>query len=252
MGAPAVAPRRAPARRAPARRAPARRAPARTNRRRTAKARPTQARAARVRPNPALAGAALIPQAAVSAAGAVRDMSDSSLIVRLTAGRGWIAVLCALLGGIVALNVASLSINATSGQVTQAIEEYERQNSALRAELALGLSAGEVQDAGAALGMAVPGPDEITYASAEGDDLDELTRLLSGDNALSYETPSAPAVSGTYNGPPTVAPVESSAGAVSTPSPAAPTDSGAAPPATTAPPSGGGGASTGTTGGVGL
>jgi hypothetical protein len=251
MGAPAVAPRPAPARRAPARRAPARRAPARTTRRRTAKARPRQARAARVRPNPALAGAALIPQAAVSAAGAVRDISDSSLIVRLTAGRGWIAVLCALLGGIVALNVVSLSINATSGRVTQAIAEYERQNSALRAELAQGLSAGEVQDAGASLGMFVPGPQEITYVTSEGGDLDNLTRLLSGDNALSYETPTAPVVSGEYTGPPTVEPVESAGTAPTTPSATAPPPQATAPPVTSAPPSGGG-AATGQTGGVGL
>jgi hypothetical protein len=47
----------------------------------------------------AMAGAALIPHAAVGAAGAVRDLSDSSLIVRLTRGRSWIAVLCVLLGG---------------------------------------------------------------------------------------------------------------------------------------------------------
>ena len=43
----------------------------------------------------------------VSVVGAVRDLSDSGLIVRLTRGRGWIAVLCALLGGIVTLNVLS-------------------------------------------------------------------------------------------------------------------------------------------------
>jgi hypothetical protein len=250
MGAPAVAPRPAPARRRQPRRAPAKRAPARK-----ATARRTQARTARrpvaVRPNPALAGAALIPHAAVRTAGAVRDLSDSSLIVRLTAGRGWIAVLCALLGGIVALNVVSLSINATSGRVTQAIEEYERQNSALRAGLAQSLSAGEVEDAAAGLGMAVPGPDEITYVTAEGDDLTELTRLLSGDNALSYDTPSAPVVSGTYEGPPTVAPAPSAvAPATSTdaaPPPTTPSDT--APPAA-APPSSGG--STGATGGVGL
>ena len=184
----------------------------------------------------------------MSAAGAVRDFSDSSLIVRLTAGRGWIAVLCALLGGIVALNVVSLSISATSGRVTQAIEHYERQNSALRADLALRLSAGEVESAAEGLGMAVPGPEEITYVTAKGDDLNRLASLLSGDNALSYETPSAPVVSGTYNGPPTVEPVSPSAPVAISPSPPPATVPPAStPPATSAPPSG-----TGTTGGVGL
>ena len=170
MGAPALAPRRQPARKAPARRAPSRRAPARRTTARKAaprrKPRPNRALASRSRgqgiAQPALAGAALIPHAAVSAAGAVRDLSDSSLIVRLTAGRGWIAVLCALLGGIVALNVVSLSINATSGRVGLAIEEYERQNSSLRAELAEKLSAGQVEDAAAGLGLTVAATGDVS------------------------------------------------------------------------------------------
>jgi len=54
-----------------------------------------------------MAGAALFPQAAVRSAGAVRDFSDSNLIMRLTRGRSWIAVLGAMLVGIVALNLAA-------------------------------------------------------------------------------------------------------------------------------------------------
>ena len=69
---------------------------------------------------PAVAGAALLPHAAVGTAGAVRDLSDSSLIVRLTRGRGWIAVLGVLLGGIVALNVVTLSLTAGTGRIALA------------------------------------------------------------------------------------------------------------------------------------
>ena len=197
MGAPALAPaararaqgpgaaRRKPARKTTARKTTARKA---TPRR---KPRPNRALASGSRgqgiAQPALAGAALIPHAAVSAAGAVRDLSDSSLIVRLTAGRGWIAVLCALLGGIVALNVVSLSINATSGRVGLAIEEYERRNSALRAELAQELSAGRVEDGAAALGLAVPAPDDVSYLRSRAGDFDRLAALLAGDTVLSYE-----------------------------------------------------------------
>lgn len=239
MGAPAVAPRRAPARRAPARRA--RPAPAR----RTApKRRPRTA----ARPNPALAGAALIPSAAVRTAGAVRDISDSSLIVRLTAGRGWIGVLCFLLGGIVALNVISLSINATSGKVSQQVAEYERQNSALRAELAQKLSAGTVEDAAAGLGLAVPAPEDVSYIDARDGDLTRLANLLGGDTFLSTDSsdfvPSdtyAPPSAGTATTAPSVVPSAPSSSSTA-PAPAAPA------PAATAPSSGGGGA----TGGVGL
>ena len=92
-----------------------------------------------------MAGAALLPQAAVRSVGAVRDISDSGLIVRLTRGRGWIAVLCALLGGIVALNVISLSLTAGSGRLSLQIDEMKGQVSALRAEIDERLSASRVQ-----------------------------------------------------------------------------------------------------------
>jgi hypothetical protein len=254
MGAPALAPRRAPVQR-PSRRAPS----ARPAKRERARPRANGALASAARPRrsagpgrpagprrqaqggfaqPALAGAALIPHAAARTAGAVRDISDSSLIVRLTLGRGWIAVLCALLGGIVALNVVSLSINSTSGRVSQAIEEYERSNSALRADLAEQLSASRVEGAAAELGLAVPPPEQITYLQASDGDLERLAEVWGGDSFLSYESSSTavPTVA-----TPASAPVES-APATTTPAPAA------SPPAP-APSSGGGGAATG---GVGL
>jgi hypothetical protein len=195
-----------------------------------------------------MAGAALIPHAAARTAGAVRDISDSSLIVRLTVGRGWIAVLCALLGGIVFLNVVSLSINATSGRVSQAIEEYERQNSALRADLAEKLSASRVEEAAAALGLAVPAPEDVSYLDSRESDLTKLADLLGGDTFLSSDS-SDFVPSDTY-APGTVSPPGATGAAPSTsepeptaPAPVAPDPSAPAP----APQSGGG-----ATGGVGL
>jgi hypothetical protein len=194
-----------------------------------------------------MAGAALIPHAAARTAGAVRDISDSSLIVRLTVGRGWIAVLCALLGGIVFLNVVSLSINATSGRVSQAIEEYERQNSALRADLAEKLSASRVEEAAAALGLAVPAPEDVSYLDSRESDLTKLADLLGGDTFLSSDSSDC-VPSDTY-APGTVSPPGATGAAPSTgepettaPAPVAPDSSAPAP----APSSGGG-----ATGGVG-
>lgn len=259
MGAPAVAPRRAPAR-APAGRSPSR-TPAKRSRARSAgsanssskraAARRAPARRAQVRvparPNHALAGAALIPHAAVRTADAVRDLSDSSLIVRLTAGRGWIAVLCALLGGIVALNVISLSINTTSGRVSQAIEEYERRNSALRAELAETLSAGRVEEAAAALGLAVPAPEAVAYLNAQENDLQRLADALGGDTVLSMDSSSATAPGSSYEDGYSPAPVAPTAPSTGTPAPA-PVAPAPAPAPVAPAPSGGGGSS----GGVGL
>jgi hypothetical protein len=225
MGAPALAPRRAPdPRRAPApRRAPRRRAAAarRPNRalvsKRGRRPRAMQRRAPIAQP--ALAGAALIPSAAVRTAGAVRDISDSSLIVRLTRGRGWIAVLCALLGGIVALNVVSLSLNAGSGQVTQQISELERSNSALRAQIAEQLSASSVESAADRLGLAVPRPEEVSYLTANEHDLDRLASLLSADTVLTAD-PAAPELSAPTPSTP-ITYTEPAAPAAPSPAPAA-------------------------------
>lgn len=195
MGAPALAPRRAPApRRTPrrTRRPPARRAASKRTARRPNRALASSGRASSPplrRPpiaQPALAGAA---QAAVRTAGAVRDLPDSSLIIRLTRGRGWIAVLCALLGGIVTLNVLSLSITTGSGRVSQEIAELERSNSALRGELAEQLSASRVEAWAADAGLAVPHPRDIGYLTPAAADLDRLLDRLERGTLLSGPDP---------------------------------------------------------------
>lgn len=167
----------AAARTAPApRRAPARREPRPRQRPRTQRAAVNRQV---VRPNPALASAgALLPHAAARTAGAISDLSESGLIMRLTRGRGWIALLCVLLGGIVTLNVLSLSLNATSGRVGQQIEDLERRNSALRGELAEQLSAGSVEASAVSMGLAVPAPEDVTYLTASDADAGRLAKLL--------------------------------------------------------------------------
>jgi len=173
MAVPALAstqPRRAPA----PRRAPGRR-PARHPRRAPQPSAPARRRQLQrqMRQHPirfagagAADAAALLPQAAARTAGAVNDISNSSLIVRLTRGRGWIAVLGVLLTGIVALNVIILSLNAGAGVAGEKVDALERKNSALRAELAERLSAGRVEAEATALGMYVPDAEEVTYLRA--------------------------------------------------------------------------------------
>jgi hypothetical protein len=195
----------------------------------------------------AAAGAAMLPGAALRSAVAVRDLSDSSLIFRLTRGRGWIALLSVLLFGIVALNVVSLSLNAGSGRVSQAVEELERQNSGLRAQLAEQLSASRIQGTAAVKGLAVPAPEDISYLSAEDGDLERLVKLLDQNTLLTREpaeviTSSEPVA---YQAPVSEAPSPASA----TPTPASATPAPAAPPSA---PSGGGSSGSTGSGGVGL
>ena len=141
--APARAPSRAP-RRAPSRpRTPARRrAPSRRH------------------------GGQLIPLA-VGTAAAVRDLPDSSLIVRLTRGRAWIGVLGMLLAGIVALNVITLSLAAQSGGIDQNIQALREDNSVVRSRDAQLSGAGRVSHDAAALGLSAAAVDEVGVVRAD-------------------------------------------------------------------------------------
>jgi hypothetical protein len=100
---------------APAPRAPARRAPARAPQ--------------RGRPKTRRSGGQLIPIAVGRTAGAVRQLPDSGLVVRMTRGRAWIGVLGVLLVGIVALNVVTLSFAASSGKIAETITGLEQDSS---------------------------------------------------------------------------------------------------------------------------
>ena len=162
---------------ATARRATARPAPAPTRRRATPR------RAARS-PRPAAraatrGGAAqLIPVAAARTAGAVGDIADCGLMVRMTRGRLWIAVLAALLAGIVALNVFSLSFSSSASRVAKRSESLQRENSVLRARLAQQLSSQRVEEIAASLGLEVPEPREIVYMKPDGRDAEVAARRL--------------------------------------------------------------------------
>jgi hypothetical protein len=217
-----------------------------------------------------MAGAALFPQAAVRSAGAVRDFSDSGLIVRLTRGRGWIAVLCALLGGIVALNVLSLSLTAGSGRTSLQIDELKTEVSSLQAQIDERLSAVKVEAEAARLGLANPDPRAITFLSAANANAARLAHLLATDSfLLAPSQPSSYPAPGTSYAPvPTTAtgPTTTTATAPVTPTTVTPTtETTSSAPTTTTTGTGGGasgggpsgsGASSGSseavTGGVGL
>lgn len=130
----AAAPAKAPARRAPARRPAPKRAPA--------PARPKLA------------------VAAGRTAVAVRQLPDSGLMVRMTRGRAWIAVLALLLVGIVALNVATLSFAASAGKIDEQITSLEEEISMLESREAKYFSTARIRNEGAAAGLAMPTSEE--------------------------------------------------------------------------------------------
>jgi hypothetical protein len=147
-GAVAVpAPSRAPSRR-PARK-PVRKAPARSPQRARPKARRSP-------------GARVIPFAGRTAV-AVRDLPDSGLMVRMTRGRAWIAVLGALLVGIVALNVVNLSFSASAARIDQQISALDSENGILQGRAATRGSTERVRAAGAGQGLTMPSSADIAF-----------------------------------------------------------------------------------------
>jgi hypothetical protein len=151
----AAAPARAPRRKAPAR---SRRAPVR-------------------RP-----GGQLIPLA-VGTASAVRNLPDSGLIVRLTHGRAWIAVLGVLLVGIVTLNVITLSLAADAGHVDQNIQALEQENTLLRSRDAERSGAARVRHDAASLGLGAAPTSEVGYVRAEPSDVVTAAHRLAAAEA---------------------------------------------------------------------
>jgi hypothetical protein len=136
----------------------------------------------------------------------VADLSNSFVVVRLTRGRAWIGLLAVLLIGIVALNVVALSFSASSSRAAAAADQLERQNSALRAQIAKELSNGEVQAAALQLGLAIPEPGAIAYLQTSPDDAAEAAkRLRSGDLILGTTTVAPPVTAETTTTVPTVA-----------------------------------------------
>ncbi len=169
----------APARKAPARKSPARKAPTRKTTRK-ASARTAPARAPR-RARPASRAAAvrgqLIPLAGRTAV-AVGQLPDSGLMVRMTRGRAWIAVLGVLLAGIVTLNVITLSFAASSGRIDEQITALDQENSILGSRDAKRTGIGAVRGAAGPLGLAMPSSAEIHFTDAGPDDVATAAQRL--------------------------------------------------------------------------
>ncbi|HEY1284780.1 MAG TPA: hypothetical protein VGF04_01710 [Solirubrobacterales bacterium] len=122
-------------------------------------------------------GGQLIPLA-VGTATAVGRLPDSSLVVRMTRGRAWIAVLGVLLVGIVALNVITLSLAATAGRVDQNIQALDQENSILRSRDAQRSGAGRIRHDAASLGLSAASIDEVTYVKSRPNDITTAAERL--------------------------------------------------------------------------
>ena len=88
------------------------------------------------------------------------------------------AVLTTMLFGIVALNVYSVSLSARASADATAIDRLERDNSAIRGEIAERLSSDQVEAAAPSLGMIVVDPTQARYLGTSPDDAEQAARNL--------------------------------------------------------------------------
>jgi hypothetical protein len=115
---------------------------------------------------------------------AISSIADSPFVVGMMRGRAWIVILGVLLGGIVAINVLGLSLSAAGSDTSTRIDELQQQNSVLRTRIANRLSNERISEAAAALGLAVPAPDDVRYLDARRSDPEHAARrLASGEIA---------------------------------------------------------------------
>jgi hypothetical protein len=162
---PAPARKAAPPRsRAAAAPAPARRAPARAPQRRPQKKRAS--------------GGQLIPLAVGRTAVAVGQLPDAGLMVRLTRGRAWIALLGVLLVGIVGLNVVTLSFTASASKIDQQITALGKENSVLGGRAAQRYSTARIRYEAAEMGLAMSTLEQPRSIEAAPSDLATAAQRL--------------------------------------------------------------------------
>ena len=135
---------------------------------RPARARPAVRRASGpLRPAPAGAGA--VRRGTTGVFERIRALPETRFVDGLLRGRAWIWLIGVLLGGIVAMQVSLLKLNAGISRAVTTAGTLERQNADLESGIAR-LSSGErVREAALAEGMVTPLPGGVEYLTARGD-----------------------------------------------------------------------------------
>src|SRR3954454_14119048 len=136
-----------------------------TARRRTAPVHPRRISGpARPRTVPAVALPA--PRGRARAFERIRALPDHRVVDRLLRSRLWIWLIGAMLGGIVAMQVSLLRLNAGISRAVQAQTTLERNNSALQAGIAELTGGDRVREAAAAEEMVAPPAGDARYLRA--------------------------------------------------------------------------------------
>jgi hypothetical protein len=143
-----------------------------SQRSRQAPARRTAARriSGPLRPIPAAAPAAgTVRRGSTGVFERIRALPETRLVDGLLRGRAWIWLIGIMLGGIVAMQVSLLKLNAGISNAVTTASTLERQNADFEAQIARLSSGGRVRDAAAAENMVTPDPGTIEFLRARPD-----------------------------------------------------------------------------------
>ncbi len=99
----------------------------------------------------------------------IRALPETRLVDGLLRGRAWIWLIGILLGGIVAMQVSLLKLNAGISNAVTTTSTLERQNAELETDIAKLSSIERVRDAADADGMVTPAPGAVSFLHARQD-----------------------------------------------------------------------------------
>jgi len=118
------------------------------------------------RPVPSAPAARPLQRGTTGAFERLRALPDHRVVDRLLRGRAWIWLIGIMLGGIVAMQVSLLKLNAGISHSVEAAGALERVNADLETEVAR-LSSGErIQTAASEEGMVAPPAGDVRYLTA--------------------------------------------------------------------------------------
>jgi hypothetical protein len=118
------------------------------------------------RPRPVPAGAPPLRRGSTGVFERIRALPETRLVDGLLRGRAWIWLIGVLLGGIVAMQVSLLKLNAGISNAVTTSSTLQRQNADIEAEIAELSSIERVRDAAVADNMVTPAPGAISYLHA--------------------------------------------------------------------------------------
>ena len=99
----------------------------------------------------------------------IRALPETRVVDGLLRGRAWIWLIGVLLGGIVAMQVSLLKLNAGISRAVTTSATLERQNADIESDIARLSSGDRVRETALAEGMVAPPPGGVEYLTARGD-----------------------------------------------------------------------------------